>query len=78
MYTTKTYFVEIEDEIQFANRTKVTIQNFDKVMNSLQSNEFIIILVNSNNKIQAGVSRQQYNLLGMTTRGSRHAILLWY
>ena len=43
-------------QIEQTHISEVTIKYFYKVMDNFQSQKLIIIFVNSNNKIQAGVS----------------------
>ena len=44
-------FMEVEDQIQFTNITKVSIQDLNEMMNYLQNLKFIILLIHNRNKV---------------------------
>ena len=50
------YFVEIEDEIQFADIAEVAIQDFNKGLHEFEDDELVLILVDNCYEIQARVS----------------------
>ncbi len=50
------YLVEIEDEVQFADITKVAVQDFYIVVDDLQCDQLIVAHVNSHHKVQTCVS----------------------
>ncbi len=52
----KRYFVEVKDEIELAHVAKVTIEDFDEMVDHLKRDELVIILVNSNHKVKARIA----------------------
>lgn len=54
------YLVKVEHQVQFANIVEVLVQYFDKVMNSLQVAEIIVINVYADTEVQSGVPSVDY------------------
>lgn len=48
--------MEVEDQVQFTDVSKILIEHFHKSMNHLQYNEFVFVLVNNGDKVQWGIS----------------------
>ena len=48
--------MEVENQIEFTDVAKVSIQHFDEVVNEFQREEFVVGLVDTEDKVQAGVS----------------------
>ena len=44
--------MEVEDQVQFTDVSKILIEHFHKSMNHLQYNEFVFVLVNNGDKVQ--------------------------
>lgn len=49
------YLVEVEDQIQLANVTEVSVQNLHEMMNYLQHLKFIVLLVHNRDEVQTRI-----------------------
>lgn len=48
--------MEIEDEVQFADISEISIQDFNKCLHEFQDDELVLILVDDCYEIQARIS----------------------
>ena len=53
--TFSAYLMKIEDEVQFTDIPKVSVQNFHEMMNDFQGDQLIVRLIDAHDKIQAGI-----------------------
>lgn len=54
--STKKYFMEIKNQIQFAHVTKVLVKYLHKSVDQLQNNQLVFVLVHNRYEIQWGIS----------------------
>ena len=50
-----TNLVKVKDEVQFANVSKVAVQDFHQVVDHLQGLQLVVLLVHTKDKVQAGI-----------------------
>ena len=50
------YLVKVENDVKLAHISKVFVKGLHKSVNDLQCNELIVIVVNRNDKVQAGIT----------------------
>ena len=49
-------FVEIENQVQFADVVEILVEDFDEVVNRLQIHEIVVAHVDADAKVESGVS----------------------
>jgi hypothetical protein len=58
----KLCLVEIEDQVQFANVAKISIEDFDEKVNNFQCIQLVVFRVNANDEIQTCIAEDTTNL----------------
>jgi hypothetical protein len=48
--------VKVENQIELAHVPEVLVKYFDKVMDNIENNQFIVIFLNTRGEIQTGVA----------------------
>ena len=50
------HLVEVEHKIKFANIVKIFVENFNKVVDGLQVVEIVIVDINADAEVEAGIA----------------------
>jgi len=50
------YLVKVENDVKLAHVSKVFVKGLHKSVNDLQCNELVVIVVNRDDKVQAGIT----------------------
>jgi hypothetical protein len=64
--------VKVENQIELAHVPEVLVKYFDKVMDNIENNQFIVIFLNTRGEIQTGVALE-YDLIVSPLKKMREA-----